>query len=122
MGDTLWTYPELAVSLDEVRANYERYGLLDERVRFVQGWFRDTLPACPVDRLAVLRLDGDLYESTFVALDTLYPKLSPDGYVIIDDYALATCNAAVDDYRAEHGIENELVRIDWTGVYWRKGA
>src|SRR4029077_257254 len=79
---------DIAVPLDEVKANFERYGLLDDRVRFLVGWFADTLPAAPVDRLAVLRLDGDMYQSTIEALDALYPKVSAGGYVIIDDYFL----------------------------------
>jgi O-methyltransferase len=112
---------ELAVSLDEVAANFRRYGLLDEQVRFLKGWFRDTLPEAPTDRLAVLRLDGDLYESTWVALTSLYPKLSPGGYVIVDDYgAMPVCRLAVDDYQREQGIEEPLDEIDWTGVFWRR--
>jgi O-methyltransferase len=66
-GDRHWQKAELAVSLDEVKANFRRYGLLDEQVRFLVGWFRDTLPSAPIERLAVLRLDGDMYESTMVA-------------------------------------------------------
>lgn len=113
-------YEELAVPLEEVQANFRRYGLLDGQVRFLQGWFRDTLPRAPVERLALLRIDGDLYESTWVALKALYPKLSRGGYLIVDDYgALTACRQAVDDYRREHGIGEPLQRIDWTGVYWR---
>ena len=74
------------MSEEEVRANFERYGLLDDQVRFLPGWFKDTLPDAPIDRIAVLRLDGDLYESTIQALDALYPRLSPGGFCIIDDY------------------------------------
>ena len=118
-GDVLWTQDHLAVPLWQVQANFARYGLLDEQVRFLPGWFRDTLPAAPPERLAVLRLDGDLYESTWIALTSLLPKLSPGGFVIVDDYSLVTCRAAVDDFRARHGIEQPLVEIDWTGVYWR---
>jgi hypothetical protein len=73
----------LAVSEAEVRANFERYGLLDDQVRFLPGWFKDTLQDAPIDRIAVLRLDGDLYESTIQALDALYPRLSPGGFCII---------------------------------------
>lgn len=69
-------------------------------MRFLPGWFRDTLPTAPVDSLAVMRLDGDMYESTMVALESLYPKLSPGGFAIIDDYgAVAECKLAVEDYR-----------------------
>ena len=110
----------LAVSLEDVRANFERYGLLDERVRFLRGWFRDTLPTAPIEQIAVLRLDGDLYESTMVALDALYPKVTQGGWVIVDDYALPACKEAVDDFRRENGIDEELRHIDWTGVFWQR--
>ena len=122
-GLDLDTYDELAVSLDEVKRNFERYGLLDDRVEFLEGWFRDTLPAAPIEQLAVMRLDGDLYESTMDALSSLYVKLSPGGYVIIDDYqSIEACRAAVDDYRRAHSIDEELHTVDWTAVYWRRAA
>lgn len=112
---------QLAVSLEEVKANFERYGLLDDRVRFLVGWFKDTLPSAPIDRISLLRLDGDLYASTIQALDALYPKVSDGGYVIVDDYgSWEPCFKAVNDYRATHGIEDEIVWIDWTGAYWQK--
>jgi O-methyltransferase len=120
-GDILWTYGYLAVPLETVQRNFARYGLLDSQVRFLVGWFRDTLPGAPIDRLAVLRLDGDMYESTMDALRALYPKLSVGGYIIIDDYeCLSPCKQAVDDYRAEHGITEPLQYIDWTGVFWQR--
>lgn len=122
-GDVHWTNNEfLAISLDTVKANFERYGFLDDRVRFLKGWFKDTLPTAPISRLAVIRLDGDMYESTIQALDALYPKLSPGGYLIVDDYGLAGCKAAVDDYRATHEIKEEVRTIDWSGVYWRRSS
>jgi O-methyltransferase len=118
-GDSHWSYLQLAVSLEEVKRNFERYGLLDEQVRFLAGWFRDTLPDAPIEKLAVLRLDGDMYESTMVGLRSLYPKVSPGGYVIVDDYgALANCKRAVDDYCHEAGIHPEIRVIDWTGIFW----
>jgi O-methyltransferase len=111
----------LGVPEAEVRANFERYGLLDDRVRFLPGWFKDTLHDAPIDRIAVLRLDGDLYESTIQALDALYPRLSPGGFCIIDDYHnLMPCRQAVTDYRAKHGVSAEIVDIDRSGVLWRK--
>jgi len=121
--DKLHTSAELAVPLETVKANFRRYGLLDGQVRFLRGWFRDTLPAAPVERLAVMRLDGDLYESTMDALTNLYPKLSPGGYVIIDDFgAMESCRKAVLDYRKKFGIEEKIVGIDWTGAYWRRSG
>jgi O-methyltransferase len=97
--------------------------LLDEQVRFLEGWFRDTLPAAPIKRLAVLRLDGDLYESTIQALESLYDRLSTGGYVIIDDYGnVAGCRQAVHDFRARRGINEPIRPIDWAGVYWRRSG
>ncbi|ORB72142.1 TylF/MycF/NovP-related O-methyltransferase [Mycobacterium scrofulaceum] len=111
----------LGIPESEVRANFERYGLLDDQVRFVPGWFKDTLQDAPIDRISVLRLDGDLYESTIQALDALYPRLSPGGFCIVDDYhAIKACEQAVTDYRAKHGVTAEIVEIDGTGVLWRK--
>jgi O-methyltransferase len=111
----------LGVSEAEVRANFERYGLLDDQVRFLPGWFKDTLHDAPIERISVLRLDGDLYESTIQALDALYPRLSPGGFCIVDDYqAVKACEQAVTDYRAKHGVSADIVDIDGTGVLWRK--
>jgi O-methyltransferase len=122
MGTTFHLNRQLAVSVEEVRRNFARYGLLDKQVRFLPGWFRDTLPTAPIERIAVLRLDGDLYESTIVALESLYPKMAPGGFVIVDDYNdLTACREATDAFRASEGITAPLVRIDWTGVYWRAG-
>ena len=111
----------LAVSRAEVASNFERYGLLDDRVRFLEGWFADTLSTAPISRLALIRLDGDLYQSTWEALDALYPKLSPGGILIVDDYgAFEPCRRAVHAYRDQHHIHEEIITVDWTGVWWRR--
>ena len=119
-GDIHHTFSTLAVSQQAVEANFEKYGLLDDQVRFVKGYFEDTLDGIPAERFAILRLDGDMYGSTIVALKTLYPRLSSGGYIIIDDFGLGPCRQAVEDYRAEHGITEEIVTIDDFGVYWQK--
>lgn len=117
------TFHELAISLEEVQGNFDRYGLLDGQVRFLKGWFKDTLPTAPLERLAVMRLDGDMYESTMDGLNALYPKLSVGGFVIIDDYgSLEPCRQAVIDYREKHGIQEPIQTIDFAGVYWRRTA
>jgi O-methyltransferase len=122
-GDTHHAIDYLRVSEEDVRETFRRYGLLDAQVRFLKGWFRDTLPSAPIERLAVLRLDGDMYASTMDALDALYPKLSPGGFAIVDDYgAIPACRQATDDYRSRHGVSERLEAIDWTGVYWRKAG
>jgi Macrocin-O-methyltransferase (TylF) len=120
-GLDLARYKELAVSLEEVQRNFKRYDLLDDQVKFLKGWFSDTLPTAPVKRLAILRLDGDLYESTMDGLVNMYPKVSVGGYVIVDDYGdIPPCRQAVHDYRAKHGIVEEIMPIDKQGVFWRK--
>ncbi len=114
---------ELAVSLEQVKSNFARYGLLDDQVRFLKGWFRDTLPTAPIERLAVMRLDGDMYESTMDALVNLYARLSPGGIVIIDDFnAVQSCNDAVADFRNAQQITAELFPIAGAGAYWCKDA
>jgi O-methyltransferase len=110
----------LAVSLEEVQDNFRRYGLLDDQVEFLKGWFKDTLPGVRGRTWAIARLDGDMYESTMDALTNLYDGLSPGGFLIVDDYEIEACRRAVDDFRAEHKIEDPIERIDWTGVYWRR--
>ena len=110
----------IAVSLETVRNNFTRFGLLDQQVVFLPGWFKDTLPAAPITQLSVLRLDGDTYASTMQALDALYPRLAPGGFCIVDDYgALETLRNAVTDYRTARGITAAITPIDWTRVFWR---
>jgi O-methyltransferase len=121
-SDDFHSMEELRVSLDEVKENFRRYGLLDDQVKFLPGWFKDTLPTLGDERFAVIRLDGDLYESTIDAITNLYPRLEPGGFCIVDDYGMAPCRQAVADYRAEHGIEDEILPIDNSGAYWRRSA
>ena len=116
----LHEYKELSVPLAEVKANFDKYDLLDEAVSFLPGFFSETLPGFPIEKFSLIRLDGDLYESTIVALESLYPKLSIGGYLIVDDYAIPSCHQAVCDYRAATRIAEEIIPIDWTGVYWRR--
>jgi O-methyltransferase len=112
----------LEVSLEQVRENFTQYGLLDDQVRFLKGWFKDTLPGAPISKLSVIRLDGDMYQSTMDGLVNLYPKLSPGGYLIVDDFgAVPGCRQAVEDFRKERGITEPVTQIDWTGVFWQRG-
>ncbi len=115
-------FPFLAISLEAVQDNFRSYNLFDDRVKFLKGWFEDTLPNAPIDRLALLRLDGDLYKSTLDALNPLYDKVSSGGFIIVDDYyAFEPCRQAVDEFRASRNITEPMTQIDWTGVFWRKG-
>jgi len=111
----------LAVSLEEVQENFRRFELLDGQVAFLKGWFKDTLHQAPVQRLALLRLDADFYDSTMAALDALYGRVTPGGFVIIDDYfSWEGCRRAVTEFRERHGVNSEIIPIDWSGAYWQK--
>jgi O-methyltransferase len=120
-GDLHYSYKELAISIDTVKENFRKYNLLGENIVFLKGWFKDTLPTAPIEKLSIIRLDGDMYESTMDGLVNLYPKLSKGGYIIIDDWgAVKGCQQAVMDYRNQNGICEEINEIDGIGVYWRK--
>ncbi|MGI9119203.1 MAG: TylF/MycF/NovP-related O-methyltransferase [Acidimicrobiales bacterium] len=120
-GDRHWTARALAIPRRTVEDNFERYGLLDDRVRFLEGWFKDTLPVAPIENLAIIRLDGDMYQSTMGALVALYPKLSIGGHLIVDDYgAIPACRKAVEDFREEQDISEDIEEVDWTGVSWKR--
>jgi O-methyltransferase len=109
-----------AVSLDEVRSNFARLGL-DRGVRFVPGFFAETMPKLRGRRWSLVRLDGDTYEATMDSLEALYPGLAKGGFLIIDDYgAFEACHAAVEDFRSRHAITEPMETIDWTGVRWRR--
>ena len=119
----LHAYTDFAVPLAEVKAAFARYGLLDEQVIFLEGLFKDTLPAAPVDAIAVLRLDGDMYESTMDGLVNLYHKLSAGGTLIADDYYLFECQRkAIDEFRVSRGITDPIIQIDDYGGYWVKSG
>jgi len=119
-GDQHHLWSEFSVSRQQVEENFRRYGLLDDRVCFLEGWFKDTLPGAPIDRLAVLRLDGDMYESTMQAIESLYDRLSPGGFVIVDDYYLPACAQAIHDFRNARGITAAIQGIDNHSAYWRR--
>jgi hypothetical protein len=117
----LHRHESLRVSEDEVRANFALYDLLDDQVRLVVGWFGQTLPRLQAERWSLVRLDGDLYESTWDGLEHLYPQLSPGGFLIVDDYGTyGACADAVHGYREDHGVTEPILEIDHTAVYWRK--
>lgn len=120
----LYKHAALAVSLEDVQSNFEKYDLLDDQVRFLKGWFSDTLPSAPIEKLSILRLDGDMYESTMVALTSLYDKLSRGGFVIVDDYTLTECNQAIHDFRRDRQINDKIHEVEMNptnrAVFWQK--
>ena len=122
-GLDLHLYEELAVSEEEVRANFAKIGLLDDRVITVKGWFRDTMKNFPAKSIAVLRLDGDLYESTIDPLNYLFDRVSPGGWIIVDDYEVFdACKQAVRDFLRARRLTPDIKHIDGVGVYFQKDA
>ncbi len=119
-GDTLHSYGYLAVSKNDVQKRFYEYGLLDQQVVFLEGWFSESLPTAPIDELSILRLDGDMYASTMDVLTTLYSKLSAGGFCIVDDFTLEGCRKAIEEFRSTHGIMSPLIPIDPYSVYWQK--
>jgi O-methyltransferase len=105
-----WDY----ASIDDVRGNFTRMGLLDEHVIFVRGKVEDTLASTKLpNRIALLRLDTDFYESTLAELSVLYPRLVPRGVLIVDDYGhWRGARRAVDEYFA--GANILWSRVDYT--------
>ena len=121
LGDKHYTYDFLSVDQKTVEDNFIKYGMLDDQVRFVKGFFEDTLWDIPAEKFCLLRLDGDMYSSTIISLEALYPKLSEGGYVVIDDFGLAPCAKAVIDFRKANNINSEIIDVDGSGAYWCKG-
>jgi O-methyltransferase len=119
-GDAHHSHELLAVSRADVERNFQMYGLLDDQVEFLEGWFKETLPTVCNRTWAVVRVDGDMYESTMDTLVNLYPGLSTGGYCIIDDFWHEPCRQAVEDFRSANGVDEPIEKIDWTGVYWRR--
>jgi hypothetical protein len=124
-GDTHYQITQLSVSLEDVKNNFNKFRNLDDNVVFLKGWFKDTLPNCEIQKISVLRMDGDLYESTIDILNNLYNKLSIGGYCIIDDYGHKGAKTATIDFRKKYNIEDPIVIIDprpnaYPSAYWKK--
>jgi O-methyltransferase len=120
LGDLHHTYKELSVSLEQVKENFSKYNLLDEQVVFLKGWFKDTLPTAPIEKIALLRLDGDMYSSTMDALLALGHKVSKGGYIIVDDFGVIEgCRKAIHEYRKSNRITSQIYNIDGVGAYWK---
>jgi hypothetical protein len=120
-GSNFHEFAELAVSLETVRRNFERLGLLDDQVVFIKGWFKDTMPTFPDRPIAVLRLDGDMYESTMDPLTYLFDKVPPGGWIIVDDYEwVPACKAAVRDFLCQRRLQPDIMPIDGVGVFFQK--
>jgi len=120
-GDIHHTFEFLRVSLNQVKDNFKLYRALDEDVIFLEGWFEDTLPNNPeIQKLSILRMDGDMFKSTMDVFNACYPKLVNNGRVIIDDYCLLNCKNAVEKFRNDNLITDPIEVIDQCGIFWTK--
>jgi len=111
-NDTHYLDENMKASLETVKENFKKFNCLDNKVIFLKGWFKDTLPNAPIDKISILRLDGDMYESTIDVLKNLYHKLSIGGYCIIDDYHHAACKTAIRDFRSRNNIVEPIIKVD----------
>ena len=110
--DSIWCY----APLQEVERNVRGVGYPQERLHFVQGMVEDTIPRLAPERIALLRLDTDWYESTRHELVHLYPRLAAGGVLILDDYGhWQGSRRAVDEWIAQTGARILLNRVDYTG-------
>ncbi|TCP61756.1 O-methyltransferase [Baia soyae] len=119
-GLTLHEVDFLRVSVEEVIDNFKKYDLLDDQVIFLKGWFKETLPVAPIEKIAIARLDGVMYSSTTEAFMNLYHKVSVGGYVIINDYSVPMCHRAVHDFRNKLNITESIINVDGFSAFWKK--
>jgi predicted O-methyltransferase YrrM len=111
-GGSSWCHADIR----EVQANLASTGLDMARVRLVRGPVESTIPESMPDRIAVLRLDTDWYESTRHELRHLFPRLERGGLLVVDDYGhWEGARRAVDEYLRECGVRMFLARTDYTG-------
>jgi len=122
LNDPVDLWPDRWIApLDEVQQGIRRFGLLDDRIEFVAGFFAHSLRKLADRKFALIRLDSDSYDSVETSLEYLYPLLSDGGVIIVDDWHLVGCKAAVMNYRARHGVKEDIQV--WDGnAYWTKGG
>jgi O-methyltransferase len=120
-GDNHHTIACLAINLESVKNNFSKYGLLTDNVEFRKGFFSETMKhVSDIEKIAVLRLDGDMYSSTIEVLEALYDKVQEGGIIIVDDWTLPGAKNAVHDFLREKNSSPEFVTIDNYSVFWRK--
>jgi cephalosporin hydroxylase len=111
---------DVARDLNTVRDGFDRFGLLDERVRFLLGEPAATLSEAPITTIAMIRIGPGLGAEIGAALDAIYPRIAFGGIVMIDAYDDPATRAAVDEFRNRRGIDDPLERRDWGVAVWRK--
>ena len=113
---------DLLPDLNQVRDAFARFDLLDDRVRFLQGRYGDTLPDAGIDSIALLRIGAGLGGEVRVILDALYDRVVTAGFVIVEDGAEPETAAVVDAFRAARGLTEPMERVGWSGSAWRKAS
>lgn len=122
----LWSRRDyFAVSRAEFERNVRRYGLEGDALRVLEGFFDRSLPGAPIERLALIRIDIDGYEGVRAVLDVLYPKLSPGGFVVVDELEVPGARRAIDEHFAKSGLKEEILPVPQErpkAAYWRKSG
>jgi cephalosporin hydroxylase len=113
---------EFARDFNTVRDGFARFGLLDDRVVFLQGPPSQTLPDAAVGQIALLRVASQDPDEIGAVLRTLYDRVTPGGFIVVDGYGAPAGEAAVDEFRAARGVSEPLTRVDWSAAAWRKPA
>ncbi len=120
-GDPHHKIDFLRVSLSDVKNNFKMYQALDDNVIFLEGWFEDTLPNNEqIEKLSILRMDGDMFKSTMDVFESCYHKVVNGGRIIIDDYCIPNCKNAVKKFRTDNSFDEEITVVDQCGIYWTK--
>jgi O-methyltransferase len=109
-------------AMDNVQKIFRRLHVALDNVHIVPGWFNQTLPNALINNIAVLHIDADWYDSVKIVLDTLYDRVVPGGFIILDDYGYwEGCERALNDYFVEHAIKNVVIqRADHIGAFFQK--
>jgi O-methyltransferase len=108
-------------SLESVRTVLRKVSVPDHAVTAVPGWFQDTLPKFPVSKIALLHIDADWYDSVFICLDQLFDRVSPGGFIVLDDFGYwQGCREAWQDFQTLRGLSIPLIGVDGIGVYMQK--
>jgi len=109
-------------SIYKVKQAFAILGVPMDLVRIAPGWFDPTLKTSALDRIAILHIDADWYESVKFVLQALYEKVVPGGFIVLDDYGYwEGCKRALTDFFAERGIKDlSIERIGRQGVYFQK--
>jgi O-methyltransferase len=110
-------------TVEKVEEIFCRLQFPRERLHIIKGWFKDTFPRTvpSIGQIALLHIDADWYDSVKICLETLYPKVSVGGYIVLDDYGtFSGCRKALHEYLDRYHINAELQTREGTGRYFRK--